>query len=306
MLEAAIRAGLNVDYGCNSGNCGRCSAQVLSGEIEKIRHCDYVQSAAGKAQRKFLMCSYTAVSDLIVDAQLGDWDTVIPEQSLRVKVRDLKKCREDLCIVSLRTPRSQRLRFFAGQYARLSGAGFEQADCSIASCPCEDQRLEFHIRRSDGTLSQYVFNDCRIGDELQVTAPFGDFLFSENVQRAAMLVAFETGFAPIKSLIEHVTGQEQEVPLYLYWISAADKPYLDNLCRAWNDAFDHFHYTSLQLDADCDQALYGCAQNLAQERTTLCIDDVYMCTPRSLGDVIAGVLAAQEAEPAHLFREVLR
>ncbi len=305
VLAAAIRAGLSVDYGCNNGNCGRCGAYLLAGKIQKVRHHDYVHSAAEKARRHFLMCSHAAASDLVLEAQVGDRAAAIPEQRLSAKVRKVTAVAADVRTVVLRMPRSRRLRFMAGQYARLSGAHFAQAQCSIASCPCEDTRLEFHVPRTRGEFSGYVFGACRTGDEFDVTAPFGDFGFSEDAGRTAVFVVFATGFAPVKSLIEHVTGQEDETPLHLYWITAAGKPYLDNLCRAWNDAFDGFSYTPLTLAAGAE-AVHACARRIAGGDFDLAASDVYVCAPAALGDAVARACLARGLVPARLFRETLR
>ena len=308
ILDTAIRAGLNVDYGCNNGNCGRCVARVIEGEIQKIRHHDYVAPAADKAQQSFLMCSYAAASELVVDAQLGDTGAAIPAQTLRARVKTVKEL-AGVRIVSLRTPRSQRLRFLAGQYAQLSGKNFGELQCSIASCPCEDRWLEFHVPRARDEFSDYVFNLCRAGDEWDVTAPCGNFSFSEDYRRPAVFIAFENGFAPVKSLIEHITGQEEEVQLHLYWI-ASNKPYLDNLCRAWHDAFDNFTYTPVilggALEALGDEALRGFARHLAAAHQGLSASDAYVCAPTPLGDVVAGALLEQGLDSARLRREPVR
>lgn len=37
LLEAGVRSGLALNYGCTSGNCGLCKARVISGEVKKPR-----------------------------------------------------------------------------------------------------------------------------------------------------------------------------------------------------------------------------------------------------------------------------
>ena len=168
--------------------------------------------------------------------------------------------------------------------------------------------------RVQDAFSGYVFGACRTGDELDVTAPFGDFVFTEEVKRPALLIAFETGFAPVKSLIEHVTGGEGETPLHLYWITrasgrppgTASGPYLDNLCRAWNDAFDNFRYTPVAVDGDDEAALEACARRIAGEHADLSASDAYVCAPSPLGDVVANRCIEHGLDPARLFREDLR
>jgi CDP-4-dehydro-6-deoxyglucose reductase len=37
LLEAALRNGVSLNYGCSNGNCGECKARVVSGEVKKVR-----------------------------------------------------------------------------------------------------------------------------------------------------------------------------------------------------------------------------------------------------------------------------
>ena len=62
LLEAGLGAGLALGYGCSNGNCGKCLARVVSGEVKKIRHHDYVTNK-GNGNNQILMCCNTATSD---------------------------------------------------------------------------------------------------------------------------------------------------------------------------------------------------------------------------------------------------
>ncbi|MDX2458177.1 MAG: 2Fe-2S iron-sulfur cluster-binding protein, partial [Gammaproteobacteria bacterium] len=48
ILEAGLRSGLALDYGCSNGNCGKCKAKVVSGQVKKICPHDYVLSETEK------------------------------------------------------------------------------------------------------------------------------------------------------------------------------------------------------------------------------------------------------------------
>ena len=48
LLEAALRNGVSLNYGCSNGNCGDCKARVVSGEVKKIHAHDYVLKQAEK------------------------------------------------------------------------------------------------------------------------------------------------------------------------------------------------------------------------------------------------------------------
>ena len=36
ILEAAIRAGVSLNYGCSSGTCGLCMARLIEGQVTEI------------------------------------------------------------------------------------------------------------------------------------------------------------------------------------------------------------------------------------------------------------------------------
>jgi CDP-4-dehydro-6-deoxyglucose reductase len=62
ILEAAVRSGLRLNYGCANGNCGECKVRLVSGEVYRIRDHDYALSEREKQLGYLLSCSHTAVT----------------------------------------------------------------------------------------------------------------------------------------------------------------------------------------------------------------------------------------------------
>ena len=90
ILKAGLESGLNLKYGCEDGNYGKCLARVLDGEIPRIRHADFALTAAQKQNRYFLSCCYAAASDLQLDmAEIGS-AREIPEQLIQARVYKLQ------------------------------------------------------------------------------------------------------------------------------------------------------------------------------------------------------------------------
>ena len=119
VLAAAVRAGVQVDYGCNNGQCGRCLARLLQGEIRRVEHSDYVLSAAEKSANGFLMCAHAACSDVQIDAHMVD-SAGLEAQEISARVsRKVFLDENRLCQLIVRLPRQKRLHFFAGQCVRL-------------------------------------------------------------------------------------------------------------------------------------------------------------------------------------------
>lgn len=251
ILEAALRAGLGVPYGCSSGNCGECKARVVEGSVERIRMHDYRLTEAEKLQGYALLCCSRALSDLVIEAAVARSAAEIPQQRVAAQVRRLEPLAADIVLLELVTPRSARLRFLAGQGATLEAAG-ASATLPIASCPCEERRLHFHLRRGAGhAASDALLGALRVGAALEVLGPSGDFVLREDGARGLAFVAWGwQGFAPVKSLIEHALAQESAASIELVWIAPHPAAhYQANLCRAWAQAMDQFRYTLLAGDA---------------------------------------------------------
>jgi CDP-4-dehydro-6-deoxyglucose reductase len=263
LLKAALRAGLAPNYGCGNGNCGLCKARVVSGEARAVAASDYRFSAAEKAQNHVLMCVCTALSsDLVLEVLEAGAPEDIPEQRIVARVRSVEALDEAMLRLHLQTPRSNRLRFLAGQRVTLGlAAGIASSadlhgEYPVASCPCDDRNLIFHIRRADrratGADFSQAVGDGRIkaGDDVSVWGPWGSFVLAKGSARPLVFIAIDDGFAPINSLIEHAIAVDAAESITLYWASERpDGQYLARQCRAWAAALDEFSYRPLGIDA---------------------------------------------------------
>jgi len=255
ILQAALKAGLGFNYGCGGGNCGLCKARVVSGSVREVQHSDYRLSPAEQQQGWVLLCTHTALGDLVVETLEASGPADIPEQELVAKVRSLQPLATDTLLLHLQTPRSARLRFLAGQSVTLGVAdasGDVRATYPLASCPCDDRNLLLHLARDpqDPLASLAFAGGLRPGDPVNLRGPLGEFVLGQDVSQPLAFLACDTGFAPVKSLIEHVIAAESVESFALYWLATrADGHYLSKQCEAWADAFDNFSYAAL-VDRD--------------------------------------------------------
>jgi CDP-4-dehydro-6-deoxyglucose reductase len=282
LLEAALRAGLSLDYGCSIGNCGKCKARVVSGQVHRLRHSDYACTAAEKAAGVVLMCCHTAATDLVIEAREAHGAADMPLQTIDARVKAVSPMGEDMRLLHLQTPRSNRLRFLAGQSVQLSLGEGAAASFPVASCPCDERNLQFHVRRRTGdAFAERVFAGLKDLDTVRVEGPRGEFVLDEASTRPLVFVAFDTGFAPVKSLIEHAMALDAAETLHLVWVAGERGHYLDNLCRAWSDALDNFRYDPLAAAPDApDEALArSVLQRVLQAHPRLEEVDVYVAGP---------------------------
>ena len=100
----------------------------------------------------------------------------------------------------------------------------------------------------DNPFAEQVFRGLKSGDSVNILGPRGEFVLREDSPHNLVFIAWDTGFAPIKSLIEHAMALDVAESLHLYWLAPEGRGhYLSNLCRAWNDALDNFHFTPIAL-----------------------------------------------------------
>jgi len=257
LLEAGLHAGLRLNYGCGNGSCGLCKARVVSGSVAPVRTHDYPLSEAEKLQGYTLLCAHTAASgDLAIETLEASGPQEIAAQQIVAKVRAVTPLAGDTCLLHLQTPRTNRLRFLAGQTVMLGAAGAGEdahATYPIASCPCDDRNLHFYIARNpDDVFAQRIFAGAlKAGEAVTVWGPQGDFVLAQS-DRPLVFAACDMGFSPLKSLIEHALAADaaESLPLSLYWLATrTDGHFLANQCRAWSEALDQFDY-SLHTDVD--------------------------------------------------------
>lgn len=307
LLEAALRAGLNISYSCASGNCGQCKARIVSGDFQFNESSDYKLSEAEKQQNTVLMCRTHANSDLQIEAKEARTAADIPRQSIAARIAKLEKIGADQMIVHIRTPRSQTLRFLAGQHVTITLSGSTRAasskdggqippqDVAIASCPCNGMILQFHVQRNDEDIfSRYIFHDAAVGANILVEGPFGEFTLDEESRRPMVMVAEDTCFAPLKSLIEHAISLDLPQSIILFWLAAVDKShYLANYCRSWENALDQFVYIPLTLSSgkELSAAYADVVEEIISRSPIESEIDLYLATPSDLGNKLAQAFA---------------
>jgi CDP-4-dehydro-6-deoxyglucose reductase len=246
ILEAAVRAGLRLGYGCASGNCGECKARVVAGEVARIAEHDYVLSEREKQMGYMLTCCNTAVTDVVLEAAEAHTAQDLPQQDIRAQIRKLEPEDGDLIVLHVQTPRTQTLRFMAGQRARLTLENGAARELPIASCPCNGRNLQFSVRRGDDAFGAYVLDRRPAREMIRVQGPYGDFVLHEESTEPAVFIAIGDGIAPIKSLIEHAISIDQIEAFHLYW--TVDEPgghYHERWCRALKETLDNFAFTPL-------------------------------------------------------------
>ena len=284
ILEAAFRSGINLNYSCSNGSCGVCIAELIDGTVNS-KKTDFHSKPTAEGNTQILLCSSTATSNCVVYAQQADNIYDLPYQTIETKVYKFESLTDDMMLLQLKTPRSKSLQFLAGQYVTLEIDGLDPRSKSIASCPCNGMYLHFHVHRSvdNDHFSDYLFSQLKTKQNVTVSGPSGAFTLDDPSKRPIIFVASNTGFAPIKSLIEHAIDLELEQEMHLYWVMPEGSAhYLENYCHSWADVFDNFRYTLLTSPTELDfsQQLDFVAKKIALLNPDVSGFDFYLNGPK--------------------------
>jgi CDP-4-dehydro-6-deoxyglucose reductase len=251
ILAAAIRAGVGLPYGCKNGACGSCKGKLVSGQAEIGAHQERALSAAEREAGQTLFCCAMPQSDVVIEVRevLGVGD--FPIKKLPSRVAKLERVTDDVMILSLQLPATERMQFKAGQYIEFLLKDGKRRAYSMATAPHSDELLALHIRHMPGGLfTDQVFGTLKEKDILRFEGPLGTFFLREDSQKPIVMLASGTGFAPIKAMIDHWAHQESTRPITLYW--GGRRPadlYMNALCEEWAKTLPNFRYMPVISDA---------------------------------------------------------
>ncbi|MDO4637348.1 MAG: CDP-6-deoxy-delta-3,4-glucoseen reductase [Lautropia sp.] len=269
VLDAALDQGIVLPYGCKDGACGTCKALVLDGSVEQGRHQAAALSTSEITQGYALLCTATARSDLVLEARVVAGAGEIAVRRMPCRVRSLERLAPDVCRIQLQLPFSERLQYLAGQYIDLIFPDGVRRSYSMATAPGTQADVELHIRHlPGGHFTDRVFGcgtrpALREREIFRLEGPFGTFFLREDSERAVVLLASGTGFAPIKAIVERMIALQAagkfDRPVRLYW--GGRRPadlYLDALCRQWAEGeLRQFSYIPVLSAAQPDDAWQG-------------------------------------------------
>jgi len=254
VLEAALRQGINLPYGCKNGACGSCKGKVLEGQITHGQHSENALSRTDETAGGILFCCSHPQSDLLIEAREVQGAGDIAIRKVPCRVNTISKPSNDVAILKLQLPAAERFQFLAGQYLEFLLKDGQRRAYSIANAPEQEGPLELHIRHLPGGLfTDFVFGAVspalKEKDILRFEGPLGSFFLREDSKKPIIFLAAGTGFAPIKSIIEQMQTKKIERPIELYWGGRRPSDlYLSDLCKTWEQEIPNFKYIPVISD----------------------------------------------------------
>ncbi len=307
VLAAALRAGVGLPYGCKNGACGSCKGKLVAGDVELGAHQERALPPADQTLGMTLFCCAKPQSDVTIEAREVQGAGEFPVKKVPVRVAKLDRVADDVMIMSLQLPATERMQYKAGQYVEFLLKDGKRRAYSIATPPHADEQLTLHIRHMPGGLfTDHVFGAMKEKDILRFEGPLGTFFLRDDSSKPIVLLASGTGFAPIKAIVEQWAHAKSTRPVVLYWGGRRPKDlYMHALCEEWAKTLENFSYVPVVSDALPEDGWTGRTgfvhQAVMQDLPDLSNHQVYACGAPLMVDAAQRDFSAQCKLPADEF-----
>lgn len=249
VLEGLERYGYKMRKSCRNGVCQICTARLREGKVwQRYPNQTFEVPVEGNKPEVLLCTSYLrSDSKMTIDGLIAPGEMCVNQRICDVESIELMN--HDVYRVFLRLPATASLAvsYKAGQYLDLV-LGDKKASFSIASAPEAGRQLELHIRHMpESDSSNAVIDALKTRSQVTVELPNGDcWLDAEQLasDKTLVFVAASTGFAQMKSMIEHLLAQSPDRDMHLYWgARVAEDLYANALAESWASQYSNVHYT---------------------------------------------------------------
>ena len=254
LLDALLRQGHDVAYGCRGGVCHSCmliaDESTLSRSVFKKSQASL--SEGEKRLNYFLACQCQIEAE---DFSKHEKNSVhiarIDNSHKKETVKIIEKEWLNKSVLCLRLDSS--LAYKPGQFITVSTTddGVEVArSYSIASQPQLNNYIELHIKYiEEGHFSRLIKDNLDVGDSLNITGPMGKCIYSADPNQVMLLSAIGTGLAPIYGILQDALNQAHAGDIHLVVGAKSDEDfYLMDELRVIRDKHSnvHLHFVTLE------------------------------------------------------------
>ncbi|HVK72557.1 MAG TPA: 2Fe-2S iron-sulfur cluster binding domain-containing protein [Kofleriaceae bacterium] len=214
VLDAVLRGGLQVPFGCRTGGCGTCRMRLVEGEVDDGGGA-LALTPEERAAGWFLPCVTRILTGGVVDA--GDLELrehVGPRAHATEVVRN-ERVTPEIHALRLRVLDPDGLQFTAGQFVNVEiPGGTDTRSYSIASAPSRPGELDLYVKRRDGRFSGLLDGRLAPGAPLRLFGPFGQLRIRLS-HRPIVMIASGTGLAPLLSMLHDLADHGNQRPVRL-------------------------------------------------------------------------------------------
>lgn len=246
LLSALSSQKIFIPSACGGkATCGLCKVRVLEGADSLLPTEEPYLTAEEIKQGMRLSCQVKVKKDLKI---------YIPEElfsirQFKTRIERITEMTHDIKEFELSLPESEEITFKAGQYIQVTTKPYDKVKdtvfraYSVSSVPSAKNKLEIIVRLVPGGIcTTYMHNHLKVGDELVVSGPYGDFHMREE-GREMIMIAGGSGLAPIKSIVLDVLEKNLDRQMLFFFgaVSKKDLYYVEYF-KDLESRYSNFRY----------------------------------------------------------------
>ena len=235
-----------------------------------------------------------------------------------LKVVEITRETSDAITIHFEHPDKKPIPYKAGQFLTLilpiEGKKVRRS-YSLCSAPAEGARLSVTVKRVEGGLvSNYLLDNLKVGQEIEVMEPLGNFNLvpDANNSRQVLLFGAGSGITPLMSMLKTVLQEEPYTKVALLYgnrdeNSVIFKKQLEELEASYPDRL-HVEYIYSQPKHDCEHRgrmnqsmILKILQRLQLTKPSEAL--YYMCGPEGMMDEARKALNVLHVPADRIFRE---
>lgn len=210
LVEAANAAGLNLLTDCSNGQCGTCTAQLLSGTVDMDEYDRSVLPDDDRDSGTVLPCVCRINAPCAVEFPYESAEALAEEAPpIAGEVVAVRQVAAEIVQLEIAVP--DTLVFEPGQYVRIQPEGTEVLRSYSMANPPGSNQLEFFIRIVPGGAFSTWLKQAKAGDKVELSTPHGTF-FLRDEKRPRLFVAGGSGIAPFLSMLRGMSSEARALP----------------------------------------------------------------------------------------------
>jgi propane monooxygenase reductase subunit len=311
ILRAAAEQGIMLMHGCKEGQCASCKSFVLDGEdIEHDRYSTFALPDYELEEGYTLLCRAHAYEDLTIELLNYDEEMIrsgLPIQQGVAEVVANDPVTHDMRHLVLRLTEPSEIKFFPGQYMDIAVPGTDAVrSFSMANTSSrESGQLEFVIKvYPDGLFSNFLDQTLQVGDQLELTGPFGVFTLRDS-EADLVFIGGGAGMAPILALLRSMAERGlQRKATFFYGARGRRDLCFEPELRALEEKLPGFRYLPALSEAggdDWDGETGLITDVVKRHAADLSGAHAYVCGPPPMVEAALPLLATLGVEEKRIY-----
>jgi propane monooxygenase reductase subunit len=312
ILRAAAEQGIMLMHGCKEGQCASCKSFVLDGEdIEHDRYSTFALPDYELEEGYTLLCRAHAYEDLTIELLNYDEEMIrsgLPIQQGVAEVVANDPVTHDMRHLVLRLTEPSEIKFFPGQYMDIAVPGTDAVrSFSMANTSSrESGQLEFVIKvYPDGLFSNFLDQTLQVGDQLELTGPFGVFTLRDS-EADLVFIGGGAGMAPILALLRSMAERGlQRKATFFYGARGRRDLCFEEELRALEEKLPGFRYVPALSEAGEDDGWDGetglITDVVNRHAADLTGAHAYVCGPPPMVEAALPLLATLGVEEKRIY-----